>query len=146
MATENALWKTLRSGMKGTWIAQRFEDKLSYGIPDVGFVLTEGGQYGFIELKREAAFPKRGKTPVRISHPQHWKIQQAWANRVGSRCGRVFLLLQVAKEYFLFDWKAMQFVGSVPRADLYGLALKWWTPYMDYCSLHKCLQYRCGEE
>jgi len=140
MATEKALWDTLRKGMQGRWVAQRFEDKLSYGIPDVGFVLKEGGPYGFIELKRIRAFPKRGATPVRIPHTNHWKIQQAWIERVGGLTNAVFLLLQVDRDYFLFDWNAAQVVGQLCKQDLITASVGYWPGRMNYDELYAKLR------
>jgi len=139
MANERALWKALQRGMKGTWVPQRFEDKLSLGIPDVGFVLLGGGPYGFIELKRVQEYPKRETTPVRIPHKQHWKIQQAWIRRVGRLTGRVFLLLQVERDYYLFDWYAAQVVGDVTKAGLLDLAIGHWKHRMNYEELYQLL-------
>ena len=139
MATENALWDTLRRRMKGWWVPQRFEDKLSYGIPDVGFVLKGAGPYGFIELKRVKEFPKRPTTVIRIPHPEHWKIQQAWIRRVGRLTGRVFLLLQVAKTYFLFDWRETQLVGELPKDRLYELSLGYWENSINRAELYELL-------
>ena len=132
MANENALWKTVQRNMRGRWKAQRLEDKLSYGIPDVGFVMMEGGNFGFMELKRIPEYPKREATPIRVPHRMHWKIQQAWIHSFGKRTGKVFLLFQVEKDYYLFDWRAVSLVGELTKANMISYSLHCWSHSINY--------------
>lgn len=130
--------------MRGRWIAQRFEDRFSYGIPDVGFVMRKGGGWGFLELKRIPAWPKRESTPVAIPHKKHWQIQQAWAERIGRLTGRVFLLLQVERAYFIFTWQQMQEVGKLTANGLLVHAEACWANKMDYTELEVILGEKHG--
>jgi len=138
MANENAFWATLRKKMQGRWRAQRFEDKLSEGIPDHCFAFRGMSGIGFIELKRLTAWPVRETTIVRIPH--YTPLQRAWIRRFGEFSGRVFLFLQVDREYLLFDWKGAQKVGEVTRQELCMLAAGWWARSINADELQEILE------
>lgn len=132
--SEADLWKYLRDGMGATWESQRHEDKLSTGIPDVSYSTT---CHGWIELKFVATPPKRPGTPLRIPH--YTAEQRNWLERHGKRGGRCFLLLQVEREYLLFNWSGAQSVGRVALDELRTVAVARWSGRIDFHSLRQIL-------
>ena len=137
MPSERSLWQYLRKGMKGRWRAQRLEDKLSEGIPDLCYAIYGKPGCGFIELKYKAAWPKRALTPLRIQH--YTQEQKLWIGSMGDLSGSVFLLLQVAKEYLLFDSEAAQYVGEYTRGELTADAMGHWLHSVDWDELQEML-------
>jgi hypothetical protein len=140
MGSEAALWNTLRKGMQGRWRAQRFEDKLSEGIPDLCYALKGVHGLGFLELKYLPAFPKRDSTIVRIPHPKRWKLQRAWMMRMGDWSGRVGCLIQVGREYFLFDWSGIAYIGAVSELGFRSQATCTWQRSIDFDELTLALR------
>lgn len=116
MANERTLWNYLRKGMQPYWRPQRIEDKLSHGIPDVCYALPGVEGFGFVELKWARAWPKRATTPLRLPH--FTKVQKAWLRRFGDYAYRVYLLLQVEKDYMLFDYVQAQRLGEITREQI----------------------------
>jgi hypothetical protein len=98
--SEKALWSCMKKALdeKGAFY-QRITDALAIGIPDV--VMVYAGLCCFVELKQINAFPTREATPVRIGYKQ---AQRAWAKKCIGAGGTVFLLVQVGRRYYLFDW------------------------------------------
>ena len=84
------------------------ENPVYPGTPDVNYI------EGWIELKSLDKFPKRLETTkIKISH--YTKQQRAWILKRHLKGGAVFLFLQVATEFFLFDGHyAAKHVGRVP--------------------------------
>lgn len=113
--SEASLWRNLKRGTKGTGIDwQRHEDKYSVGIPDLSFGLDGIG--GWVELKYREAFPQDPDQAVRCRHFTH--EQRAWLKRRGRASGHCFLLWQIGKEYFLFDWRSVSLIGKLTRQQL----------------------------
>ena len=109
--SEAYLWKKLKNGMKKHWLADRIENSISTGMPDVNYCITRAKR-GWIELKYLEHYPKRPKTKIRLSHftqeQRNWLIQRS---QVGEKC---FVFLQIEKDYFLFEAKkASQLLGKL---------------------------------
>ena len=104
------------------------ENRVRAGTPDINY------RDGWIELKWARSWPVKPDTPAKIDHFN--KAQGLWGRRRWRAKGRSFLLLQVQHEWLLFDGAtAYKYVGKVPRADLYTLALRHWENGMDYKEL-----------
>lgn len=86
---EAGFWKYLQKGMGARWKAERVENRLAAGFPDVFFTIN--GTHGLVELKY---LPKKRKT-VTISH--FTDEQRAFSFRHGTP-----ILIQVRDEYYLF--------------------------------------------
>ncbi|PHR58743.1 MAG: hypothetical protein COA47_10070 [Robiginitomaculum sp.] len=117
MGSENSTWATLRDKLKNHRNVRmtRNEDKFDVGKPDVtfGIRLTEFNKVtGFIELKYLERWPPRAPI-VKIKH--YTQAQKDWLFDQGETGGCCFLFVQVGKEYFLFDYKQAQHIGSVPK-------------------------------
>ena len=137
VGSESALWDTVRRNMKGRWRAQRLEDKLALGIPDVCYAIKGQRGLGFVELKYQKAWPKRPTTPLRLK--RYTQEQRLWLWHFGTWAEKCFLLLQVEREYFLFDWGAAQDVGELTREELHDTAMRVWFRSIDYDELTELL-------
>jgi len=116
--SEAGLWTTMRQQMGANkyWReATRHEDSLQTGIADVSFV-SNNGFHGWMELKKLNEWPKRESTIVRIDH--YTDDQRIWLARKGRAGGYTWLFLQVGRDYLLFNWKAAQEVGRLPKEHL----------------------------
>tara|TARA_R110000772_G_scaffold251753_1_gene366829 strand:- start:481 stop:864 length:384 start_codon:yes stop_codon:yes gene_type:complete len=108
--------------------AKSVENSVGPGTPDVNFI------GGWIELKWARAWPKRETTPLRLDH---FTIQQRrWLSQRRKKGGRAFVLLKVAREWFLFDGEiAAESLGQSTRTELYDLAIKAWPTRMAWTQL-----------
>lgn len=123
--------------MRGRWRAQRLEDKLSEGIPDLCYAIKGQRGLGFIELKHQHAWPKRTTTPLRLK--RYTQEQRIWLRCMGAWADRCFLLLQVDREYFIFHWPEAQKVGELTREELYECARATWKGSINYDELTEIL-------
>lgn len=124
MPNENTFWSHIRDKMKGRWRAQRFEDKLSEGIPDVGYAIKGVRGLGFIELKYKSDWPKRPTTPLRLKH--YTTKQRNWIRFFGAHADRVFLFLKVKRDYLLFHWPHTWDIGKLTKEELFSCACRTW--------------------
>ncbi len=116
--SEARLWKYVREGMNLHWEAQRIEDKLSHGVPDV---MYSTNHHGWIELKY---LPKVAKNILTIGHltPE----QRNWIERHGRKTGKVFLLLQVNTHYLLFGHESIRKIGCMNFEEHIAMARAHW--------------------
>lgn len=116
--SESAMWTALRPELKGL-DPVRIESVVGSGVPDVNYV------HGWIELKYEHEWPKRGG-PLRLK--RYTKEQKAWAVKREAAGGRVYLLLKVGEtEWLLFRGSvAARVLGKEPREVLYQHVLARW--------------------
>lgn len=77
---EQALWDKLSGIMAGRWRADRVENKLLQGMPDVYFGVSPQ-LHGWIELKVLPEFPKAAKTTVKVPHYTAWQANWHWTHR-----------------------------------------------------------------
>jgi hypothetical protein len=95
--------------------AMRVENPCHPGTPDINYI------GGWIELKQVDAWPKKETTPLRLPHFS--KQQRIWLTRRWAKGGDAWVLLQVAKEYFLFEGPvAAKHLGEANRDNLYKIA------------------------
>lgn len=98
---ESGLWTTLAVNMRKHPRADvtRVENVVSKGMPDVN--ICHRGVEAWVELKHEHNFPARMTTVVRF--PTYTNEQRLWQRLRMAAGGRVFMLVQVDGEYFLFN-------------------------------------------
>lgn len=99
--------------------ARPVENSADPGTPDVNYI------GGWVELKQISAWPSRPDTPVRCDHftPQ----QRGWLIRRGLRGGRAWLLLQVRKEWLLFNGSvAAEHLGTATKEQLISICARYW--------------------
>jgi len=91
--------------------AMPVENSVRSGTPDIAYI------GGWLELKWIREYPKREDTTIRLHH--FTKQQRIWLKRHWQLGGNAFLLLQIKREWFLFEaLYAYEWVGLVPVAEL----------------------------
>lgn len=117
MSTEASLWRYIRDGMGSRWHAQRHEDRLSAGVPDVSFALD--GVDGWLELKVLSRWPTRPETPVRLGLRADQALWLRDRAKVGG--GRCWVLGQVGRDYMLLPWwRGPAIVAGLTRVQMEG--------------------------
>jgi hypothetical protein len=117
MKLERNFWVRLSGAMGKQWDAQRHEDKLTCGIPDVSYAID--GQSGWIELKCLAKWPSTNiivKIPHLTPHQKLWLFMRA-------RHGHAFFFLRVGKEHLLIDGRDIMEVGKIKKDELIRLSV-----------------------
>ena len=92
--TEVELWALVNISMGNLWHAQRHEDSISIGIPDVSF--TYSGVNGWMELKCSSP---SGKRPIRI--PKLKPEQLNWAHNRIAHGGYCWICWQMSEKLLL---------------------------------------------
>lgn len=96
---EQALWDKIRDEMAGHWRADRVENKILQGMPDVYFSVSSG-LTGWMELKVINQFPKGDHHVVRIPHYTPFQANWHWTHRdFGTKS---WIVIQVEEEVFFF--------------------------------------------
>lgn len=134
MGSEASLWKTVQKNMKSRWEAQRIENPVGPGTPDVYYTMKSNGSMGWIELKHEHKWPKRTSTTLKVDHftPQ----QRNWLRRHEKAGAKVFVLIQVEKDYFLIDGTtAADCIGDWTKEDFMEYSLAYWPNRISYTDL-----------
>lgn len=132
MGSEGSLWKTVRKNMKGHWQPTRVENPANPGTPDIYFTMKKNSAMGWIELKHVPEWPKRETTTLKIKHftPQ----QRVFIKVHGELGANIYVLLQVARDYFLLEWDLALKIGTLTRGDLFREAY-WWKNRIDFRDL-----------
>jgi hypothetical protein len=91
---ESDLNKRVMAALTG-FDPQRVENAVGPGTPDIEYI------GGWIEDKKLEAWPKRANTPVRVPH--YTTQQRAWHSCRRRAGGRVFVVIEVARDAFVFD-------------------------------------------
>jgi hypothetical protein len=125
MSGEAALWHYLSNGMRGQWNAQRHEDRLTAGIPDVSFALN--GVDGWLELK---ALVRAGAS-VNLGLSNEQAIWLYRRGKIGS--GHCFVLARIEKEHLLFQYNVAN-VLTCPQSmeGLRAMADARWAGSIDF--------------
>jgi hypothetical protein len=115
--TETKLWEKLKTAIFGYFEADRIDNKVGTGVPDVTFTLP--GKHGWIELKT-APCPRNRKTPIRLNH-EFTGRQKYWIAHRGIIGGNIYILIAVGdSKFYLFNWAAISSIGR-------GVSdLEWW--------------------
>ena len=114
MKPEHKYWnKYIEPRMRTAWDAQRHEDKISLGIPDVSFGICSSNFEkinGWIELKYVKEYPKRETTPVKLPH--FTPFQRNWLKKRQRYGGNCWLLFGVHDDNFIFEGNQTDGVGK----------------------------------
>jgi hypothetical protein len=130
MAKESVLRKYITAGLKDYGHIVAVENVVFPGHPDIDYCIA--GQSGHIELKKLDAWPVRTDTPVRIPH--YTAQQRLWLKERYDAMGRVFLLVKVMREYFLFDMPTALYICDWSQQEWRDNACMYWkniTPWED---------------
>lgn len=99
--------------------AVRLEDALGKaGIPDINICT------GWLEAKNLKSYPVRETTPVRLKHP-YTDDQKAWAAKRTAAGGKVWLVVKVANDWFIFLPPESYLVGELTKVEMKEKALAW---------------------
>lgn len=129
--SERTQWKTVRQALRGLHPI-RVENPALPGTPDVNFI------EGWIELKWRRTWPARSDTVVEFDH--FTPRQRAWLTERAHNGGRVWVLVQIARDWLLFDGAVgAAFVGRAAREDLEKAAEKVWRNGLDKAELRAIL-------
>jgi len=124
---ESGLWRYLQRGMGARWKAERVENRLAAGFPDVFFTID--GTHGLVELKY---LPKKKKT-ITIRH--FTDEQRAFSYR-----HRTPILVQIEDEYLLFGPEHTLELGKgQPLSEHISWAAARWTSSIDFDDLKSAL-------
>lgn len=85
---------------------------------------------GWYEAKLLKSFPKRPTTPVRIPH--FTNEQRAFIYIEGRQAGYSFLVVQVAKDVFIFDHHKQKKVGFMTKEDMIKNAHRYYKGKVDW--------------
>ena len=88
------------------------------GIPDISIA------NGWIEAKNLKSYPKRASTPVRLKHPYTDK-QKEWAQLRTAAGGKVWLVVKVANDWYIFLPPNSYEVGELTKDEMKQKAVAW---------------------
>lgn len=141
MGSEASLWNTLRKNMKDRWKATRVENPAAPGTPDVYYTLTDtiwGHPMGWLELKHAHSWPKRESTILSVDH---FTPQQRMFIRIHGKIGaNVKLLIQVERDYLLFNWENSLLVGNLTKKEMFKECMMYWHPRINFDHLSMYLE------
>lgn len=127
MANESTFWAYLRKGMGARWKAERVENRLAAGFPDVFFTIN--GVHGLVELKY---LPKKKKT---ITIPHFTDEQRAFSYR-----HKTPILVQIEDEYLLFGHDQSLTLGTGETLDEFvQKSVSYWIGTVDFEGLRSAL-------
>lgn len=102
------------------------------GTPDVNITT------GWIELKKLDGWPAKDETPLRV--PTYTPQQKIWALKRARAGGRVWMLIQVGKDFVLLDGVvAANVLGSSTRQQLIDAAIAFWPNRLNEQELLRCV-------
>lgn len=124
---EAGFWRYLQRGMGSRWKAERVENRLAAGFPDVFYTIN--GVHGLVELKY---LPEK-KTNVSIRSLTD--DQRSFSFRHGT-----FILVQIEDEYLLFDYhRCMDLGRGQPLSEHRSWAVGRWEKRLDFDHLARLL-------
>ena len=79
---------------------------------------------GWIEAKNLKSYPKRPSTPVRLHHP-YTDDQKRWAQKRTAAGGKVWLVVKVASDWYIFLPPESYLVGELTKEEMQQKAIAW---------------------
>ena len=124
--SESNFWRYIHKKMAGHWTADRIENMVGAGIPDVTYCCK--GTDGWLELKYMKNWPKRESTLIKVGLEDS---QYAWMRRrLRNRSKNIFVFVQVGKEYTLIpiiDIKTLELIYRGFTEDQWeDIKYYWW--------------------
>lgn len=118
MKPEARLWARMREGVKPFAFAQRLENLVGEGVPDVVLHSRVNGCCAFVELKCRPELPVRSSTPVFAGQYGLRPEQIAWIYSRAESGARVWILAQGGDFLWLVHGRWARELGSWAIADL----------------------------
>ena len=121
---EQDAWRSLRRTVGGRWHAQRIENWVDEGTPDVAWGAR--GVDGWMELKALHDWPARPETGIDIGLKPEQAEWLTARGRVGS--GLCFILVRIGRDWLLFHWSVARTLarGRPDRNSLLSLSDRAW--------------------
>lgn len=126
--SEARLWQRMRNGITPFAFAQRMENLVGEGVPDVWLCSRENGQGAWVELKYRAVAPVRASTPIFTMSYGLRPEQVSWIYSRAVAGAAIYVLGQCGDWVFLIhgryarDLAGMAADDLVLTADWYGSA------------------------
>lgn len=116
--SEANLWKRMRTGIARFAFAQRLENLVGEGVPDVVLHSRLTGRCAFIELKYRPELPTRSSTPVFKGGFGLRPEQIAFIHGRATAGAAIFVLGQCGEEVWLVHGRCARELSSWTTADL----------------------------
>lgn len=137
MGSEEGLKKTLYRRLKDLWIPTDIESPCSPGVPDIYYTNKIFERMGWVELKHSHFWPMRETTILKLKH--YTKQQKNWIRTHHNHGCRVFLMIQVERDYLIFDGENAQNVGKMTKKEMFLFSIMTWKNYINENELIKIL-------
>lgn len=116
--SEANLWKRMRGGITPFAFAQRLENLVGEGVPDIILHSRDNGRCALIELKCRVLAPVRANTPVFTGSHGLRPDQVAWIHGRASAGAAIFVLGQCGEEVWLVHGRYARDLAGMTRVDL----------------------------
>lgn len=115
---EGRLWQRMRPGIAPFAFAQRIENVVGEGVPDVVLHSRTNGRCAFVELKCRPIAPVRSSTPIFKGDYGLNPDQIAWIYERASAGAAIFILGQCADELWLVHGQFSRELATYSREML----------------------------
>lgn len=112
--THGQIWHHLSTRMKDRWHANRHEDTVTIGVPDISFGIN--GKNGWIEMKSLPDWPKTSR-PLKLHDLTIHQVK--WIEKRLEFGGDCWILISVGRDFVLIPGK---FVRSLYKEGFHPLA------------------------
>lgn len=119
---EANLWKRMWTGIALFAFAQRIENMVGSGVPDVILHSRDSGRCAMIELKARMIAPVRANTPIFSGSYGLRPEQISWIHSRAVAGAAIYVLGQCADEVWLVHGRFARDLASMTRGDLDLLA------------------------
>lgn len=108
----------MRAGIQPLCFAQRIENGVGEGVPDVWICSRENGRGAWVELKHRSNFPVRVNTPIFAGSSGLRPDQVAWIHGRAQAGAAIFILGQCDDRMWLVHGKYIRELHAWSRAQL----------------------------
>jgi len=116
--SEARLWQRMRDGVTGRCFAQRIENLVGAGMPDVILHCRATGQSAWVELKHRPLYPIRRSTPVFNGDHGLRPDQKAWIYERAMGGANIWIIAQCNKDLYVLDGKIARDLELLSREAL----------------------------
>jgi hypothetical protein len=117
--SEANLWKRMRKGIQPYAFAQRLENLVGDGVPDVVLHSRNHGGTCFVELKYRPEVPKRHSTPIFTGGYGLRPAQVAWIQCRADAGANIWILGQCSNSLFLINGRYARDLAAMTNDDIY---------------------------
>jgi len=120
--SEARLWKRMRVGISDLCFAQRIENMVGEGVPDVILHSRNTGECFFVELKYRPGIPARAATPVFKGDYGLRPAQVTWIYGRAIAGAQIWVLGQCGEHLILIHGRYARDLDAMTFSDLMTLA------------------------